>query len=36
MGPRRRDVLGAGLLVIVLVGLVALIVVAGAGSIPAA
>ena len=28
--------LGAGLLVIVLVGLVALIVVAGAGSIPAA
>ena len=36
MGPRRRDVLGAGLLVIVLVGLLALIVVAGAGSIPAA
>ena len=36
MGPRRRDVVGAGLLVVVLVGLVALIVLAGAGSIPAA
>jgi hypothetical protein len=31
MGPRRRDVLGAGLPEIVLVGLVALIVAAGAG-----
>jgi hypothetical protein len=35
MEPRRRDLLGAGLLVVVLIGMVTLIVLAGAGSIPA-
>jgi hypothetical protein len=35
MEPRRRDVFGAGVLVVVLIGMVALIVLAGAGSIPA-
>lgn len=33
MKPRLRDVLGAGLLFVVLVGLVTLIVLAGAGSV---
>jgi hypothetical protein len=35
MAPRRRDLLGAGLLVVVLIGMVTLIVLAGAGSVPA-
>lgn len=36
MEPKLRDKLGAGVLFLVLVGLVALIVFAGAGSIPGA
>jgi hypothetical protein len=36
MEPKLRDKLGAGVLFLVLVGLVALIVLAGAGSIPGA
>ena len=35
MEPRRRDLLGAALLFVVLVGMVTLIVLAGAGSVPA-
>lgn len=35
MEPKGRDLLGAGLLVVVLIGMVTLIVLAGAGSIPA-
>ena len=35
MEPGRRDLLGAGLLAVVLIGMVTPIVLAGAGSIPA-
>ncbi len=35
MKPRRRDVIGAGVLFVVLVGMVALLVLAGLGTLPA-
>ena len=34
MKPRRRDVIGAGVLFVVLVGMVALLVLAGLGTLP--
>lgn len=35
MEPRLRDLIGAGVLFVVLVGMVTLIVLAGVGSVPA-